>query len=126
MNITQSYNYYTAAPGMPQSLTTTSVSVTNITIQWDRVNCQERNGPTDSYRVVYYPTSNSSKRHAQIVVGTRDGDRMFSVSGLPPRTSYTFEVQASNPVINVRGAPATITVATTPPQSKKTILTRAL
>ena len=107
---------------MPQSLTTTSVSVANITIQWDRVNCQERNGPTDSYRVVYYPTSNSSERHAQTVAGTRDGDRMFSVSGLPPRTSYTFEVQASNPIINVHGAPATVTVSTTPPQSKKTII----
>lgn len=107
---------------MPQSLRSTSVSVTNITIQWDRVNCEECNGPTDSYRVVYYPTSNSSKQHAQTVVGTRDGDRIFSVSGLPPQISYTFEVQASNPIINVHGAPATITVSTTPPQSKKAIL----
>lgn len=111
---------HTAAPGIPQSLTITSVSVANITIQWDRVNCQERNGPTDSYRVVYCPTSNSSKQHAQTVVGTRVGDRKFSVSGLPPWTSYTFEVQASNAVINVYGAPSTITVATnTSPQSKK-------
>lgn len=109
---------HTAAPGMPQSLTPVSVSVANITIQWDRVNCRERNGPTDSYRVVYYPISNSSDRHTQTVVGTRDGDRVFSVTGLPPRTSYTFEIQASNPVLNVRGASATITVTTTPPQSK--------
>jgi hypothetical protein len=107
------HNHYTTAPGMPQSLITTSVSVSNITIQWDRVNCQERNGPTDSYN------ANSSERHSQIVIGTRDGDRILTVSGLPPRTNYTFEVQASSPVINVHGAFATITVSTTPPESEK-------
>ena len=95
------------------------MNVTNITIQWDRVNCRERNGRTDSYVVIYYPTSNPSEREAMIVSGTGDDDRMFSINGLPPRTSYTFGVEASNPLVRDPGALiANITVSTTAPQSK--------
>ena len=99
-----------------QSLTTNSVNVTNITIQWDRVDCKERSGRTDGYRVVYYPTSNPSDAIARTLAGTEDNNRMFSITGLPPRTSYTFEVQASNPEIDVRGPPAFYTANTTVPQ----------
>ena len=106
------------APGVPQSLRATSVNVTNITIQWDRVNCQERNGGTDSYRIVYYPTTNFNARMAQIVQGTEDSDRMFSVTGLRPQTSYTFEIQASNFLVDVHGASATLTVSTSVPQGE--------
>ena len=101
-----------------QSLNVSSVNVTGITSQWDRVDCQERNGPTDSYRVVFYPTSSPSDTTARTLVGIEDNDRMFSVTGLPPRTSYTFEVQASNTNIDMRGAPAIYTADTTAPQSK--------
>ena len=106
------------APGIPEGLQTVSVSVTNITIRWDRVNCRDRNGRTDSYRVVYYPSSNPSSRVARTVVGTGDNDRMFGIIGLPPRTSYTFEVQASNTRIDARGDPAFYTANTTAPQGK--------
>ena len=85
-------------PGTPEALQTVSVSVTNITIQWDRVNCRVQNGHTDSYRVVSYTTLNPNDRFARTVVGTENSDRTFSITGLPPRTSYTFEVQASNPI----------------------------
>ena len=108
----------TLAPGTPQSLRAASTNVTNITIQWDRVDCQERNGGTDSYRVVYYPTSDPNDRTARTVAGTGDSDRMFAVTGLPPRSNYTFEVQASNVGLDVRGTAATFTVSTTPPQSE--------
>ena len=94
------------------------MNVTGIMIQWDRVDCRDRNGPTDSYRLVYYPTSNFNARLARIVSGTEGSDRMFSVTGLPPRTNYTFEVQATNAVLDVRGMTATITVITSVPQSK--------
>ena len=109
---------YTSAPGAPQSLRAASVSVTNITIQWDRVDCQDRNGPTGGYRVLYYSTSNFNVRGAEIVPGTGNSDRIFNVTGLPPRTNYTFEVQASNAVLDVRGAAAAITVSTSVPQSE--------
>ena len=111
-------NVSSTAPGLVQSLSASSVNVTNITIQWDRVNCLDRNGETDSYRIVYYPTLDPSDRSARTVAGTIDSDRMFTVTGLPPRTSYTFEAQASNPSLDVRGAPATLTVSTTAPQSE--------
>ena len=94
------------------------MNVTGITIRWDRVDCQERNGHTDGYRLIYYPTSNPSDRVAQILAGTRDNNRMFSITGVPPRTSYTFEVQASNTLIDMRGPPAIITANTTAPQGK--------
>ena len=101
-----------------QSLSVSSTNVTGITIRWNRVDCQERNGRTDSYRIVYYPTSNPSDRVAQTLAGIQDNDRLFSVSGLPPRTSYTFEVQASNPTFYVHGDPAFYTASTTAAQGK--------
>ena len=55
---------------------------------------------------------------AGVVSGTEDSDRIFSITGLPPRASYTFEVRATNPLLfGVSGAPATLTVSTTAPQS---------
>ena len=105
-------------PGLVQSLSASSVNVTNITIQWDRVDCLERNGETESYRVVYYPTSDPSDRTARTIAGTGDSDRMFTVTGLLPRTNFTFEVQASNAILDVRGVAATFTVSTTPPLSE--------
>ena len=104
-----------SAPGLVQSLRVGSVDVTNITIQWDRVNCVDRNGRTDSYFILFYPTSNPSNRDAQTVFGTGDNDRMFSLTGLPPRTNYTFEVDANNPRIRDPGAVATVTASTTAP-----------
>ena len=119
-NIKYHKNVSPTAPGLVQSLSASSVNVTNITIQWDRVDCQERNGLTDSYRIVDYPTSNPSDRSARTVAGIGDSDRIFTVTGLPPRTSYTFEVQASNPNLDVRGPPATFTISTSAPQSEIT------
>ena len=107
------------APSAPQSLRVISVDVTNITIEWDRVDCLERNGNTDSYTVNYYPTSNPNERGGATISGTGDSDRMFSLTGLPPRTGYQFEVHANNPLVRgVTGAIATINISTTAPQSK--------
>ena len=113
-------NVSSTAPGLVQSLSASSVNVTNITIQWDRVDCQERNGDVESYRIVYYPTLDPGDRSARTVAGTGDSDRIFTFTGLPPRTSYTFEVQASNPGLDVRGARATFTISTSAPQSETT------
>ena len=78
----------------------------------------ERNGRIDSYVVTYYPTSDPSDLDGDTISGTGDSDRMFSLPGLPPRTSYTFQVEANNPLIRNPGAVATINVSTTAPQSK--------
>ena len=105
------------APGAVQSLRTASVDVTNITIQWDRVDCRERNGPISSYLVFHFLTSTPSRRFV-IVPGTDDSDRMFSVTGLPPRTSYTFQVEAFNPFFRDSAVVTSINISTTAPQSK--------
>jgi hypothetical protein len=104
-----------SAPGLVQSLRVGSVDVTNITTQWDRVNCVDRNGRINSYFVFFYLTSSPSDRDAIVVLGTGDSDRMFSLTGLSPRTNYTFEVEAINPLIRDQGAIATITASTTAP-----------
>ena len=109
---------------MVQSLNFSSVSITNITIQWDRVACHDRNGAVDAYRVVYYPTEDQTDSSAWSIAGTNDNDRMFTVTGLPPRTSYTFGAQALNSRLFVIGAIATLTVSTSAPQSE--LLTFAL
>ena len=111
-----------SAPGFVQSLGVISMNVTSITISWDRVDCRERNGRIDGYRVVYYPKlcSNPNNRVARTLVGTRDTDRVFSINGLPPRISYTFEVQASNNYIDMYGPPAFYTTNTTAPQGRFT------
>ena len=101
-------------PGIPEELQTVSASVTNITIRWDRVNCRDRNGHTDSYRVVSYPTLSPNDRDAQTV---EDNQRMFSITGLPPRINYTFEVQVSNPNCDL-GSAAIYTESSTTPQGK--------
>ena len=102
-----------------QSLTASSVNVTSITIRWDRVDCQERNGHIDSYRLIYYPVADPSVRtNVWTILGTGVDDRIFSLSGLPPRTNYTFEIQASNPNVDMRGPPAFYTASTTAPQGK--------
>ena len=104
-----------------QSLTASSVNVTGISIQWDRVHCQERNGRIDGYRVVYYPTlSSDNDQIARTIAGTEGSDRMFSITGLPPRTNYTFEVQALNLFFAMHSVPAVYnyTTSTTAPQGK--------
>ena len=53
---------------------------------------------------------------AQIISGTEDSDRIFTVTGLPPRSSYIFQVQAHNVVLDVRGTAGSLIVNTTAPQ----------
>ena len=89
-----------------------------MTIQWDRVNCVERNGHVNSYFFFFYPTSNPSRVNGRTVLGTEDSYRMLSITALQPLTSYTFEVEALNSRVRDPGAIATISVSTTAPQSK--------
>ena len=81
------------------------------------MDCWDRNGQTDSYRVVY---SSSAAPNTiigfKIIPGTEDSDRIFSATGLPPRSSYIFQVQASNTALDVRGTAGTLIVNTTAPQ----------
>ena len=91
--------------------------VTNVTIQWDRLDCRDRNGHISSYRVVYSSSAAPTTFiHAQLIPGTEDSDRLFTVTGLPPRSSYIFQVQASNALLDIRGTAGSLNVSTTAPQ----------
>ena len=95
-----------------------SMNITNITIQWDRVDCLQRNGLIDAYRLAYYPAADSSDRTTvPPIAGTSKSDRMYTAVGLPPNMSYTFELEAVNNYnIFVRSPQVTLTVSTTSPQ----------
>ena len=45
-------------------------------------------------------------------------DRMFITTALSPRTSYTFEVQASSSDLGIHGEAVTITVNTSAPEGE--------
>ena len=70
-----------------------SVTSSSITVQWGRVSCIDRNSEITGYTARYGQTG-STTTVMESVSGTSDSDRMFTASGLIPRTSYTFEVAA--------------------------------
>ena len=87
---------HTVPTGTPQSFNTTPFS-TNITVQWDRINCLERNSEITRYSIRYGPsTTNSSEKMTTTVHGTNDNERAFTANRLEPLTSYTFEVAGVN------------------------------
>ena len=84
---------FTVSSGPPQSVMMSSVTSSSITVQWGRVSCIDRSSEITGYTVRYGQTG-STTTVMESVSGTSDSDRMFTASGLIPRTSYTFEVAA--------------------------------
>ena len=70
---------------------TSSVNPSSITVQWDCVDCIDRNSEITGYTVRY---QNGGTTVMESVLGTSASDTVFTASGLIPRTSYTFEVAA--------------------------------
>ncbi len=109
----------TAPTSPPDGLTVTSTSPTSISITWGTVPCAGRNAEITQYTVFYNPTSDPSDRTSGSVMDT--SNRVFTASGLIPRTEYTIEVTADH--IDFREeiflfgvSPATITMTTGVPQ----------
>ena len=97
-----------AAPSVPlTNLRILSTTSTSITITWGRVPCEDRNVEITQYSGRYGPNNNLPIS----VIGT--SNRMFTATGLVPRTSYAFEVEAAhfNPTtfVSFRGPSATVT-----------------
>ena len=105
----------TTAPEPPPSLTATIVNVTSITIQWDPLPCQDRNRDFNRYLVGYFPSSDPSIGNSDLVL---ENNRVFTISRLLPRTSYTFQVQAFNFRPRVEGLFSNLTVNTSAPSGK--------
>ncbi len=71
------------------------MGVTTITIQWNEVECADRNGDITSYSVRYGPSSTpSSDRNVETI--SDPNSRTFSVGGREIGTIYSFEVAAVN------------------------------
>ena len=106
--------YIVAAPTAPPSnLVVASTTPTSITITWGFVPCEDRNVEITQYSGRYGPNNNLPIS----VIGA--SNRMFTATGLVPRTSYSFEVEAAhfNPAAftSFRGPSATVTDTTAVP-----------
>ena len=90
--------WITLAPTQgPVTVTCNTVNSTSITIQWERVQCNERNGQIQGYNVFYYQADDDASEMISVnVSGVSESERMFTANGLLPLTSYTFEVRAFN------------------------------
>ena len=67
------------------------MGVTTITIQWNEVECADRNGDITSYRVRHGPSSTPSDRTLRDT-----NSRIVNIGERLIGTSYTFEVAALN------------------------------
>ena len=94
-------------------MTVADAGVTHIIIEWDEVDCEERNGVITGYSVRYGLSSGMPRKTVNIS-GTDVENRIFRMDGLLIRTNYSFEVAA----INRNGVGAytsAITITTTVP-----------
>ena len=82
----------TAPATAPQSLTIFEVSATNISIQWEGVDC---NGDTTGYLVQYGVTGTGITQTISTNLSTTEA----TISRLLPSTSYSIEVAAVNGVL---------------------------
>ncbi len=98
--------FFSAPSGTVQNLVA-SITLSSVTLQWDRVSCLTRNSEITGHEVTFGPTS-SSTRTTESITGTEM--RTFTVTGLIPRTQYTFQVTPLSDSGN--GPAATITSET--------------
>ena len=101
--------FVTAPSGAPQNITNTSITSTSITIQWEEVECRERNGEISGYQVQLVHNS-----LLDFMLNT--SDQSYTAQGLLPCTNYTFNVSAINSVSS--GPPGNTTVRTSVPQGQ--------
>ena len=99
--------YIIAPTGTPLSLQNTTYNSSSITIQWEDVECSQRNGEIDSYNVTYYCNSRGNGALYNKIVSYQ----MFTATNLKFSTNYTFEVQALS-VTSESGPPTYISVIT--------------
>ena len=90
-----------------------------ITIQWEPVECSQRNGEITDYNVTYHPAGeNVMPKLISVVIHASDST--FSATDLVFNTMYVFEVQAINNYGT--GPPANINVLTSALQGRHIIV----
>ena len=118
------YNYYvdvfirTAPTGAPQAFVASLKFSTNITVQWQRVICSERNSEITHYLLQYSRAPEGSDIiKEEEVLGTDDSNRTYTANRLHPLSEYTFTIAAVNSE-GQRGPNSTVTATTSVPESK--------
>ena len=106
--------HYVAPSGPPNNLTVTSFDFTNVSLQWDPVECSLRNGKIDGYSLVYYPSND--QRYSESIIWINDGrSTSFTLVGLQPRMTYTLILVAVNDAVStsdsIKYAVETVTTA---------------
>ena len=71
------------------NITSTDSTATIITLKWDGLSCEDRNGEITGYRIQYGITDPDTNN------GT-SSYRTFTASGLVPLTTYMFRIAAVN------------------------------
>ncbi|EAY27297.1 T9SS-dependent choice-of-anchor J family protein [Microscilla marina] len=89
----------TQAPSTPTNLTASSVSSTNLTLNWT--------ASTDNVGVSGYDVYRGAT-----LIGSASGTS-YNVTGLSPNTAYSFSVRAKDAAGNISGASNTVNVTTT-------------
>ena len=105
---------HVAPTGTPLNLQNTTYDSSSVTIQWEDVECSQRNGEINSYNVTYYCNSGGSGTLYSKIVS----NQMFTTTRLKFSTSYTFEVQALSSMPE-SGPPAYISVNTSSSQGEQ-------
>ena len=112
--------YFDTAPvGTPQEFAAISIDFTNVTLKWAPVECSQRNGPIDGYRLNHYRTYDKLDNKSIIIHG--GGSRTFTIAGLQPRFNYTFTIEAINQNYTSFGPHTRTTVVMSVPKSMSTL-----
>ena len=83
---------HTEPNGSPDSVSFGIVNLTNITVEWTEIPCEDLNGGNiTGYTVEYNSTTPFTANMITVNVSTM----RLVVGGLLPRTSYTFTVRAN-------------------------------
>ena len=94
------------------------IQSTNVTVQWGRVSCAERNSEISHYTLCYFLADGSEGGHREVnVPGVSDSDRMYTVARLHPDSLHTFTIAAVN-TNGQRGPDISINVTTDTAESK--------
>ena len=112
----------TAPSESPRAFRTTLVHSTNISVQWERVNCRDRNSEISHYALRFSMSNESEENQREVnVLGVGDTDRMYNITRLQPLSVYTVSIAAVN-TNGERGPNTSIAATTNTPESKLKIL----
>ena len=107
-----------APSGAPQDLNIIYVDFTNVTIQWNPVECSLRNGRIDGYRLIYYYNYYYYSGDNESILINGSNTTTFTIVGLQPRHSYTLILGAIGGNYSLFGLEIKRNVSTSVPKGK--------